>query len=97
MGRLALFCCLVAWLGIPTEARTQQPPASSPRAAPQEGQGEFVPLSELPPEEQLPATPLVFIAYGLIWFAVLAYVVTIRRRQDAVQKELEGLKRQLRS
>jgi CcmD family protein len=55
-----------------------------------------VPLSELPPDEQLPATPLVFIAYGLIWLAVLVYVVTIRRRQDAVQKELDGLKRQLR-
>jgi CcmD family protein len=97
MWRLALVCCLAVWLGVPAAARTQSPPASPPRVAPQEGQGEFVPLSQLPPEEQLPATPLVFIAYGLLWLAVLVYVVTIRRRQDAVQKELDGLKRQLRS
>ena len=97
MWRVALACCLAVWLGVQTEGRTQSSPAPSPRAVPQAGQGEFVPLSELPPEEQLPATPLVFIAYGLIWFAVLLYVVTIRRRQDAVQKELDGLKRQLRS
>ena len=56
-----------------------------------------MPLSELPPDEQLPAVPLVFIAYGVIWLAVLIYVVTIWRRQAAVQKELDALKRQLRS
>lgn len=93
---LALMCCLV-WLGVSTEARGQQPPpASPPRAAPPAAQDEYVPISEVPQDEQLPAVPLVFIAYGLIWLAVLVYVLTIWRRQTAVQKEIDVLKRQLR-
>ena len=54
-------------------------------------------MSEVPPDEQLPAAPLVFIAYGVMWLAVLVYVVTIWRRQAVAQKELDALKRQLRS
>lgn len=89
---------LVLWMAaaVPMQA-AQQAPASQPRTAPPAAQDEYVPLSELPPDEQLPAVPLVFIAYGLIWLAVLVYVITIWRRQSAVAKELEVLKRQLRS
>jgi CcmD family protein len=98
MPAAALVCCLLALLGVSAEARSQQPPpASPPRTAPPAAQDEYVPVSELPPDEQLPAVPLVFIAYALIWLAVLVYVVTIWRRQAAVQKELDALKRQLRS
>jgi len=89
---------LVLWMGVPAPILAAQPaPASQPRTAPPAAQNEYVPLSELPPDEQLPAVPLVFIAYGLIWLAVLVYVITIWRRQSAVEKELEVLKRQLRS
>jgi CcmD family protein len=90
--RLALVCVLLC-LGVSTDARGQQPP---PRAAPPAAQDEYVPISEVPQDEQLPAVPLVFIAYGLIWLAVLVYVLTIWRRQTAVQKEIDVLKRQLR-
>jgi CcmD family protein len=97
MARVALVCCVLAWLGISTDARGHQPPpASPPRAAPPAAQDEYVPISEVPQDEQLPAVPLVFIAYGLIWLAVLVYVLTIWRRQTAVQKEIDVLKRQLR-
>jgi CcmD family protein len=92
------FVLLVLWMGAPTLMQAAQPDsASQPRTAPPAAQNEYVPLSELPPDEQLPAVPLVFIAYGLIWLAVLVYVITIWRRQSAVEKELEVLKRQLRS
>jgi CcmD family protein len=98
LARLALAWCVLSLLGVASrEARGQQAPPASPRPAPPAAQDEYVPLSELPPDEQLPAVPLVFIAYGLIWLAVLVYVVTIWRRQTAVEKELEALKRQLRS
>jgi len=99
MVRLALACCLFVCLGgVSMKARVlQQPPASPPRTAPPAAQDEYVPMSELPPDEQLPAAPLVFIAYGLIWLAVLVYVITIWRRLTAVQKELDALKRQRRS
>ena len=90
--------CCVVWLGVAIEARGQQPaPESPPRAAPPAAQDEYVAVSDLPPDEQLPAVPLVFIAYGLIWLAVLVYVATLWRRQSLVQKEIDALKRQLRS
>ena len=92
------FVLLVLWTGAPTLMQAAQPDsASQPRTARPAAQDEYVPLSELPPDEQLPAVPLVFIAYGLIWLAVLVYVITIWRRQSAVEKELEVVKRQLRS
>jgi CcmD family protein len=97
MPRLVLVCCLLTLLDVSGAHGQQRPPASPPRPAPPAAQDEYVPLSELPPDEQLPAVPLVFIAYGVIWLAVLIYVVTIWRRQAAVQKELDALKRQLRS
>jgi CcmD family protein len=94
---MAAICCLM-WLGAASAVRGQQPaPASPPRTAPPAAQDEYVPVSELPPDEQLPAVPLVFIAYGIIWLAVLVYVVTVWRRQSEVQKEIDALKRQLRS
>jgi CcmD family protein len=99
MLRIAFVCCLLALPGVSADAHGQPPPPASPprTAPPAAAQDEYVPVSEVPPDEQLPAVPLVFLAYGLIWLAVLVYVVTIWRRQAAVQKELDALKRQLRS
>jgi CcmD family protein len=96
--RVAVICCVLVWLALAIDMRgQQQAPSTPPRTAPPAAQDEYVPLSELPPDEQLPAVPLVFVAYGLIWLAVLVYVITIWRRQAAVQKELDALKRQLRT
>ena len=94
---LTCVCALTCGACVVSAQEPQPPPASQSRPAPPAAQDEFVPMAELPPDEQLPAVPLVFIAYGLIWLGVLVYVMTIWRRQTAVQKELEALKRQLRS
>lgn len=56
-----------------------------------EQQDEFVPISELPPQEQLPSQPLVVAAYAFAWLALGGYVVSIARRLAAVQKEIERL------
>lgn len=64
--------------------------AAQPPPAPQD---EYLPLSEIPPEEQLPAQPLVFGAYAFIWVAVLVYVLVLWRRLGTVQKDLDALKR----
>jgi len=56
-----------------------------------ERQDEFVPISELPPEEQLPAQPLVIGAYAFAWLALGGYVLSIARRLDHVQREIERL------
>lgn len=53
----------------------------------------FEPVTEVPPEEQIPAQPLVAGAYAFIWVAVLVYVGLLWRRLVAVQKDLDALKR----
>jgi CcmD family protein len=58
-------------------------------------QDEFVPMSEVPPEEQLPAAPLLVAAYAFVWVAVLLYIVSVARRLTAVQGELQRLERNL--
>ena len=75
----------------------QQPTPAAPAAAPQAAQDEFVPVKDLPPAEQMPAGPLVLGAYGFMWAAVLVYVFTLARRLQAVQKDIDGLRKQTRS
>jgi CcmD family protein len=59
------------------------------------GQEEFVPIAELPPEEQLAAGPLLVGAYAFAWVAVLAYLGFIWRRLGRVERELEGMARRV--
>jgi CcmD family protein len=66
-----------------TGVRAQQPP---PRQ-----QDEFVPISELPPQEQLPSPPLVITAYAFAWLAIGGYVLSVSRRLTAVQREIDRL------
>lgn len=80
--RLALIALLLA-LPLGAAATAQQP-------RPQQ-QDEFVPISELPPEEQLPAQPLVIGAYAFAWLAIGGYVWSVARRLDSVQREIERL------
>ncbi|HVL66038.1 MAG TPA: CcmD family protein [Vicinamibacterales bacterium] len=63
-----------------------QPPAS------QEG---FVPVDQLPTDEEFPATPLVAAAYGIAWAAVLVYVWSVWRRLQRVDRELAEVARRL--
>jgi CcmD family protein len=67
-------------------AAAAQPPA-------QPAQEEFVPLSEIPPEEQIPAFTLVAIAYALVWLVLIGYVWSVSRRLHTVESELTTLAR----
>ena len=67
----------------------QQPPQ------PQQ-QEEFVPIEELPPQDQLPAAPLLVTAYSVVVLALFAYVVSVARRLGRVQRELERLEADLK-
>ena len=73
----------VAWVPGVAWAQTPQPPA----------QEEFVPLSEIPPEEQIPAFTLVAAAYALVWIVLIGYVWSVSRRLQAVESELTSLSR----
>ena len=56
-------------------------------------QDEFIPLDSVPPEDQLPAAPLLVAAYALLWIAVVGYLWTIWRRMGTVERELSDLSR----
>ncbi len=60
---------------------------------PQPAQDEFVPMEQIPPEDQLPAAPLLIVAYAFVWLSVFGYLWSIWRRLSAVEKELSELSR----
>ena len=59
------------------------------------GQSEFVPVSELPQAEQLPAAPLLIAAYAVAWVALLFYVWSLWRRLGVVEKEIADVARRI--
>ena len=62
---------------------------------PPKGQSEFVPVSSLPPADQLPAAPLLIAAYAFVWLAVCFYLWTIWRRLGRVEADMHALDRRL--
>jgi hypothetical protein len=76
---------LAAFLGPVASAVLAQQPAAVPDG--------FEPVTDIPPDEQLPAAPLVAAAYAFIWVAVIVYVGMLWRRLGAVQKDLDALRR----
>ena len=93
---LVCVCALGLLAGLRVDARQQPPAAPATQPAPQAAQDEFVPVKDLPPADQMPAGPLVLGAYGFIWAVVLVYVLMLSRRLQAVQKDIDALKRQPR-
>ena len=93
LGLLAAFLCVPAVAAAQTPAPAPAPASTSRPAAAQDG---FVPVSQLPPTEELPPGPLVLGAYGFIWVAVLVYVWSIARRLNAVQKDFDALSKRQR-
>jgi hypothetical protein len=63
----------------PSPAAAQQPAASG--SAQQEG---FVPVQNPSGKEQLPAAPLVMIAYAVAWGAVFIYIWSVWQRLGRV-------------
>jgi hypothetical protein len=56
---------------------------------------EFVPVSELPDAEQLPAAPLLLTAYAAFWIAAFLYLWSIRKRMASLDRDLADLRRRL--
>jgi CcmD family protein len=57
------------------------------------GQGEFVPVTDLPAAEQLPAAPLLVGAYAFVWLALMLYLWSIWRRLARIDAEIQTLSR----
>jgi CcmD family protein len=66
-------------------------PGAVAQQPPPEPQDEFVPVSELPPQDQLPSAPLLIGAYAFVWLALGGYVLSVARRLSTVQREVERL------
>ena len=60
-------------------------------------QSEFRPVTaqDLAAQEHLPATPLVFWAYGFVWVSLAVYVFTLWRRLSRVERELADVNTRL--
>lgn len=59
-------------------------------------QDEFVPISELPPTEQMPAAPLVVGAYVFVLVVFFVYMLSVATRVGAVQREVDALEAELK-
>jgi CcmD family protein len=84
MRRLLSLCFAFFFVALP--ALALQPPS------PPDG---FVPASSLPGQEQLPAAPLVIVAYAVVWLLVLGYLWSIWSRLSRAERELADVSRRL--
>jgi CcmD family protein len=82
----ALVVLLLMLSSLSVSAAAFQQPEQQPKQT-----DEFVPISQLPPQDQLPAAPLLVIAYAFVWLVLFAYVVSVSRRLAKVQHEVERL------
>jgi len=65
--------------------------APQPAPAPPPAQDEFVPISQLPASEQLPAAPLLIAAYAVVWIVLAVYVWTLWKRFWRAEQDLKSL------
>jgi len=56
-------------------------------------QNEYVPLDQLPPQEALPAAPLLIGAYIVVWLGLMGYLFWIWRRIARVEADMQALQR----
>jgi CcmD family protein len=83
--RLLAALLLLAALAGSTTTLAQQQPRQPP------AQDEFVPVSEIPESDQLPAAPLLVAAYAIAWLIIVCYVWSLWRRLGRVEQELRTL------
>lgn len=82
--------CVARAIGISVLLLCAPLAAQQPQPQPEQ-QEEFVPVSQLPAQDQLPAAPLLVIAYAFVWLALFAYLVSVARRLSHVQREVARL------
>ena len=56
-------------------------------------QNEYVPIDQLPPQETMPAAPLLIAAYIVVWLGLMGYLFWIWRRIARVEAEMLALQR----
>jgi hypothetical protein len=66
-------------------------PALAAQNPPPKQQSEYIPIKDLPPEDQLPAAPLLITAYSFVLIVFFLYVVSLARRLTNVQRDVDRL------
>lgn len=61
------------------------------QAQPPSQQEEFIPIDQLPPQDELAAAPLLIGAYAFVLVMLFGYIVTVSRRLSAIQHEVNRL------
>jgi CcmD family protein len=82
----AVLFVVVAWAVGSVAAQQSAPQSSQPTQ-----QNEFIPIDQLPPQEQLPAAPLLIGAYVFVLAVLFLYLFSLARRLTNVQRELDRL------
>src|SRR5262245_11106619 len=87
-ARAGVAAVLIGMVLAASPAAASQPPTT----AAQDG---FVPVDESKPQEHLPAAPLVMLAYGFAWVAILGYVWSLWSRLGKVEREIAEVSRRV--
>jgi len=56
----------------------------------------FTPIDQLPPQEQLPAAPLLVGAYVFVLLTLFGYIFMMSRRMTVIQREVDRLDNDLK-
>ena len=56
-------------------------------------QNEYLPIDQLPPQESMPAAPLLIGAYIVVWLGLMGYLFWIWRRIARVEADMQALQR----
>ena len=80
--RLTALGCTLFWMSAGLLAF--QPPTTG-------GDTGYVPITSLPPGQEIPAAPYLLTAYAVIWVGVLFYAWSIWKRLGKVEQEMRAL------
>ena len=90
MKTLKRWCAVlsVVFVSVVVSVPAQQP---APQSSQPSQQNEFIPIDQLPPQEQLAAAPLLIGAYVFVLAVLFLYVLSVARRLTHVQRDLDRL------
>ena len=91
MTTLIRFTAVLLFVVLTFACATQQATDAKQPQQPPSQQEEFIPIDQLPPEEQLPAAPLLIGAYAFVLLMLFGYMFVTSRRLTVIQREVDRL------
>jgi CcmD family protein len=91
MTTLIRFIAVLLLVVVPFACASQQATDAKQAQQPPSQQEEFIPIDQLPPEEQLPAAPLLIGAYAFVLLMLFGYMLMVSRRLGVIQREVDRL------